>query len=512
MNNLRYVRYSRKSSEAKEKQALSITDQNLEADKVEVRDSLNVTHKLEESHSAFKPNNRPEFDKMIALIESRQVDAILTWKPDRLCRNPREGGHLLQLLQDGILKEIRCVTGEIFTPESDHLILQIHFGMANQYSRNLSQNVRRGLNHKCERGEYPRPAPIGYRSKGERGQKNIIPHTFEATILKEIFELMATGNYSLSYLAEYAAKKGLKTRRGKKLSKSHIHIILKCPTYYGYFYQNRELYKGNYDPIVSKPLWDMAQKALRNRSKPKVTVWRSDWNGLAYCGVCGCSVTVTNKVKFFKRTDRQVTYSYAHCTHRRGNCSQPPIPIPDLEKMMVDAASAITLDEDEWSLGIKLLKEKHKEEAGFGLNQLKHFERENHTQQEKLNKLVEMRADEELTREEFMSQKAMILKDIADIESRISDTKQSSRSWLELTEQYLNNAFHARDIMLDGSPEEKRMLILSIGENLILEDKKLKFSFKQPYDILLLPEYRQSVLGVLDSNQNKRIQSPLSYR
>src|SRR3990170_2803546 len=189
MNNLCYIRYSRKSSEAKERQALSINDQNLECDQVEVREALNVSYKLDESHSAFKPNNRPEFDKMIALIESHQADAILTWKPDRLCRNPKEGGHLLQLLQDNILKEIRCATGEVYTPESDHLILQIHFGMANQYSRNLSQNVKRGLNHKCERGEYPRPAPIGYEGFGEIGQRKMRPHPFEFSLIVKCFEL-----------------------------------------------------------------------------------------------------------------------------------------------------------------------------------------------------------------------------------------------------------------------------------------------------------------------------------
>src|SRR3990167_3357162 len=211
MNNLRYIRYSRKSSEAKERQALSINDQNLECDKVEVRESLKVTHKLDESHSAFKPNNRPEFDKMISLIESNQVDAILTWKPDRLCRNPKEGGQLLQLLQDGKLKEIRCATGEIYTPESDHLVLQIHFGMANQYSRNLSQNVKRGLNHKCERGEYPRPAPIGFEGFGDRGNRNIKPHPFEAPIILEACQLASDGQHSLGHLEEYIYSKGLRT-------------------------------------------------------------------------------------------------------------------------------------------------------------------------------------------------------------------------------------------------------------------------------------------------------------
>lgn len=499
-SNLLYARYSRKSSEAKEKQALSITDQNLECEEVEIRESLEVAYKFEESKSAFKPNNRPEFDKMVSLIEGGYINAIITWKPDRLCRNPKEGGILLQLLQDKTLKEIRCATGEAYTPDSDHLVLQIHFGMANQYSRNLSQSVVRGLTHKCERGEYPRPAPLGYEGQGERGQRTIHPHSFAAPILKEVFQLAAAGSFSLGYLVNYAEKKGLKTKKGKHLGKSHLYNTLTSPTYYGYFYQNGILYKGNYEPIVDKTLWDMVQKALKNRSKPKVNSWDTDWNGLAYCGICGCAVTVSNKVKHFKRTDRTVTYSYAHCTHRRGDCTQPPIPIKDFERMILNAVSKITIDKEAWELGIQLLKEKHKQETNTNLNQLKHYELEYHTLQEKLNRLVDMRADEELTKEQFMDQKNTVVKDIAGVEARINDTKLSARSWLQLTEEYLNTAFNAKDIMQDGTAEEKRKLILAVGENLILKDKVLQFSFKQPYDVLLLPKYRTNVLGDRDSN------------
>lgn len=105
-----------------------------------------------------------------------------------------------------------------------------------------------------------------------------------------------------------------------------------------------------------------------------------------------------------------------------------------------------------------------------------------------------MRADGELTCEEFMAQKAKILEDMAGVESRINDAKHSARNWLELTEEYLTNAFQARDIVLEGTAEEKRRLLLSVSENLILQDKKLQFSFKKPYDVLLLPEYRTSML------------------
>lgn len=171
-NDLKYIRYSRKSSEAREKQVASIDDQNAECEKIRVQQDLNVVIRLKEAKSAFKPGVREKFQLMIEKIIAGEVNAILTWKPDRLCRNPEEGGKLLQMLQDGLLKEIRTAMGDVYTQESDHLVLQIHFGMANQYSRNLSQNVKRGNKYKCERGEYPREAPVGYQGYGERGKRN----------------------------------------------------------------------------------------------------------------------------------------------------------------------------------------------------------------------------------------------------------------------------------------------------------------------------------------------------
>jgi len=110
MNSFRYIRHSRNSSEAKERQALSIPEQKIECKKYAVKESLNITHELEESKTAFKPHKRPEFDKMIAFLESGQADSILTWHLNRLARNPEEGGKILQLLQDGTIKEIRTAS------------------------------------------------------------------------------------------------------------------------------------------------------------------------------------------------------------------------------------------------------------------------------------------------------------------------------------------------------------------------------------------------------------------
>ncbi len=495
-----YIDYCRKSSEAKERQVASLKDQRSENIKVEKRDGLHVKYRFAESRSAFKPHNRPDFDKAIQLIKTGKANAFLTWKEDRLCRNPEEGGIILQMLQDCILKEIRTATGSVYTPDSDHLILQIHFGMANQYSRNLSQNVKRGLNHKCERGEYPRPAILGYEGFGIRGQRIVRPHPVEGPLIQQAYEMAKTGGYSLSYIAKFLHDKGLRTKRGKKISKSHLHGILTNIVYYGYFYHNGELFEGTFEPLITKKLFDDVQESLQRRSRPKVKVWEHTYNGLITCGDCGCQITTTVKTKYFKRTNRTVVYTYHHCTHRRGVCKQQAITGKRLERLLLENMAKIKIDEESWRLGIELFKAKYQEEMEKFSKRGRYLQNQLDTIQTRLKYLVRMRADQELTKEEFLEQKSELLNEKKEVKEKRADNEYSADTWLELCTKYLDNAFSAKERIEHGTRQEKRDLILDLGQNLILKDGKLDFRLKQPYDVLLLPEYRTNVLPREDSN------------
>ena len=499
---LRYIRYSRKSSEAKEKQALSIQDQNSECDELSLKENLIVSYRLEESKTSYKPHQRPQFDQMLALLTEGKADAILTWKEDRLCRNPEEGGKVLQMLQNGVIKEIRTVSGAIYTPDSDHFVLLIHFGIANQFSRNLSQNVMRGFKHKVKRGEYPKPAPYGYENCGLKGARNIRPHAFEAGLIKELFEIAASGKYSLLSLESWLYKKGLRTRHGNKIMKSSIRRALGNPAYYGYFNYGKELYKGTFEPLISKTLFDKVQTILRDRSKPKFLLDESlrQYNGLIKCGECGCAITTTVKTKYYKRTDRTQLYTYHHCTKRKGYCSQQSVTSEELNNELIQRIEKISIDKEVWQLGVKLLKAKHAEVYEQKAKQLSEYNRKYELLQNKLNVLIDMRAGGELTKEEFIVKKQLLLEEQAQIEAFLGDTKSSSRNWLEMVEKYLDTAFYARKLLISGSAEEKRKLINAVGENLFLRDKKLNFSFKKPFDLLLQPELRTDVRERRDSN------------
>ena len=79
------------------------------------------------------------------------------------------------------------------------------------------------------------------------------------------------------------------------------------------------------------------------------------------------------------------------------------------------------------------------------------------------------------------------------------------KSSKELAEKFFETAFQAREVMESKDLEVKRELVRTVGWNLFLKDKKLQFSFKKPYDVLLQPSFRSDVQGRRDSNPQESL-------
>lgn len=503
MNNIKYILYARKSTEAKERQVASIPDQQSECKKLAEIQGLHITHELSESKTAFKPNKRVEFSKMLRILDSQEATGILTWKPDRLVRNPAEGGVVLQMLQDGIIKEIRTPAGEVYTPDSDHLILQLHFGMSNQYSRNLSQNVKRGLNYKVQRGEYFRMAPIGYENYGDTGKRNIRPHPIEGPKVKELFSLAAEGKYSFGTLKDHAKDIGLKNKSGRPLSKSQIARILVHPVYIGYFTFNGQRLKGMFEQLVPDNLFYKVQEVLSTRNRPRIKIKGNLFNGLIRCDECGCSITTT----YVK--SRGLTYH--NCSKKRGPCKTKYLRHEKLLEYVDEYLNKIVLDPEIVKLSIELLKAKNLYETST----LAQKRTMNHNEEEiiksKLEKLLDLRVSEEITKEEYLLKKEALTKDLDHIHALRMDEWDSSENWLEHAEKFLETCLDAKNIVLFGTEEEKRDLLLFTSSNRVLRNGKLVITPKTPYDLVVNLPSRTTWLGDRDSNPNRRDQNPQSY-
>lgn len=490
---LKYISYFRKSLEHVDRQALSIEAQKRELLEYARMNKLQVVQILEESQSAYKLG-RPIFDKMMRLFEEGIANAILVWKPDRLARNALDGGRVIQALDDKVLQEIRTPY-EIFRQEDNRMMLYIHFGMSNDFSRQISANVKRGNRQKYVRGEFCGHAPLGYLNVKVGNSRNIAPDPVKAPFVIRLFEEYASGNYSVQEMCRRASEWGITSLFGNKMAKSGMYTLLRRPVYYGVFKHGGEYHEGSFDPLISKELFDRVQEVLGERGKPRKQDWVHAYKGLIKCAGCGCAITAETKTKHYRRTNRDASYTYYRCTRRRGPCSQPGVTEQELEGMIKAYVSQIVIDREVWELGVDLLKVKHSQEVEQDIQTRRQFEVEKDKVERSLEKLLKLRLDEEITPEEYADQKKLLMDRKLELNEKLDDREHTSNSWLELTENFFETAFQAREVIEKGNLEQKRELVRAVGWNLILRDKYLQFSFRKPFDVLLQPHIRSDVQG-----------------
>lgn len=130
----KYVLYARKSTDDPQRQVRSIGDQIFECKQLAARLGLNVIKVLEETKSAKKPNRRPMFRQMLHDLKKGVYDSILTWNPDRLARNMKEGGEIIDMIDEEEIKDLKFVTHHFTKDANGKMLLGMSFVLSKQYS------------------------------------------------------------------------------------------------------------------------------------------------------------------------------------------------------------------------------------------------------------------------------------------------------------------------------------------------------------------------------------------
>ena len=201
--------------------------------------------------------------------------------------------------------------------------MSVEFGMANQFILDLSANTKRGLREKVRRGEYPSRAPIGYLNDSRT--KTIVIDRRKSKIIKQMFELYASGNSTLEAVSLFLKDKGITSKNEKILKRDRITYVLSDPFYYGFFQYTGELHQGRHEPIITKQLFDKVQEVLRKRGHQRDNPKNQPQPlcGLLKCAECGCSITAETKTKHQKNGNVH-NYLYYRCTKKKGHCSSYP--------------------------------------------------------------------------------------------------------------------------------------------------------------------------------------------
>lgn len=515
-----YFLYCRKSSEAEDRQVLSIESQMNELKNLAERLNLPVIDILTESHSAKAPG-RPVFNDMVKKINQGKADGIVCWKLDRLARNPIDGAQISWMLQRGIIRHIQTYDRSYY-PEDNVLVMNVEFGMANQFILDLSKNVKRGLKTKAEKGWFPSTAPLGYlndKSKG-KGRNEIVKEPDSFNLVKKMWELMITGRYSPPKILRLANNKwGFRTAHGKLLSRSTIYRIFTNPFYYGWFEYpvgSGNWYKGAHQPMITQKEYDRVQMLLGRKGRPRPKKHTFAFTGLIRCGGCGAMVTAEEKnqvicsacrYKFSSNNKRQcpkcgtaiekmkkptiLNYIYYHCTKKKKpKCTQGSIEVKELERQIDDYLSRIHISERFKNWAIKHLKEENKNEIKSRESILSSQRKAYDGCLKKLDNLFQLKISplntngNLLSDEEYAKQKTELFVEKTRLEEILNDTSDRVEKWLDTAEKTFDFACHARHWFAKGSPKQKGRILQAIGSNLTLNDKKLHIQLKKPLGLI----------------------------
>src|SRR3989338_410282 len=487
-----YFIYCRKSSETEDRQVLSIESQTNELTSLASRLSLQIEKIFSEAQSAKEPG-RPVFNEMMKRIYKGEARGIICWKLDRLARNPIDGAAVIWALKQNGIEII--TTNQTYRQGDDNTILMyIEFGMAQKYIDDLSRNVKRGNKTKLEKGGWLGGAPIGYLNHTDPLTKEItlIVDKERFPLIRKMWDLLFTQSYSVRQIVNIANDEwGMRTRKtrrqgGRPISLSTGYKIFTNPFYCGLMIRREGEFPHRYQKMVTAGEFDRVQLILGRQSKPRPKTHEFAFTGMIRCGECGCLITAEDKIKINKGNRRIHDYTYYHCTKRKREikCSQRYLEVKKLEKQIDDYLGRIQISEEFKNWAINYLRSRNDKEIEDRTARYKNLQEAYSQSQRQLDNLTRMRYRELIADEEYTRERNRLRIEMAQTKEKLGDTEHRAESWLGVSEKVFSCACHARERFRKGDLQTKKLILESIGSNLVLKDKKLSLEFKKPFFVI----------------------------
>ena len=478
---LKHFIYARKSTEDEDRQILSIDAQLSELRNISVQESRTVLTILTESKSAKDPG-REVFNDMIRRIEKGEANAILTWKLDRLARNFEDGGRIIGLLQRGVIQQIRTFE-RTYLPSDNVLMMAVEFGMANQYVRDLSTNILRGIREKLRRGIFCGKAPLGYQN--DHKQHTIEPHPVNFKKMKRVLENFAAGTRSLTAVQREMAKAKLYgARSGKPPVLTSIDHLLRNPFFYGVISYKGELHPGSHVPMISKKTFDDIQRALAAAGRPRKASIREGFffRNFATCGSCGLSITVERHVK---KSGRR--FHYYRCTHkdRKKVCEYRDFVREEEFHAEVKRNVSLVSIPTEWKERFLARIETWQEEASQAAeHKAKALRQELVELKSKIDRLNNAFANGGIDLQEFKEMKNPLVTKKVETEQNLVVIETTRSQRLEPLKNWVLEANRAENWASENNWLEMKSFLQKVGSNRVLLAQTLTVSFKKPWNFL----------------------------
>ena len=476
---MKAVLYCRVSTKEQEQEGFSLDAQEKTGCDYARRNNLRIDRVWKMSESAWS-KGRNQFGQMIEYVKRHSdIDHVIFDCLDRMTRNDFDKLKVYELIKEHGKTIHFARTGKTINVNSgsdDEFLFDIEVAVAKKWSNDISRKASMGMREKAEQGFYPGLVPLGYLNDRATGSVTVDAET--APLVVKAFELMASGQWSLSMLVDKLHVLGLRTRKQNKLQKSSLEQMLKNPFYYGVFLWKGLQYSGKHDPIITKQVFDAGNAAMAGRGHPaKPRKNGFSFNNLATCGICDCKV-------IGERQKGQ--YVYYHCTHSKG--THKGIPYIREEKfagLLGDTVKRVTISDDCLSWLRDVLEDSRDSVLHSIDGRVATLTREKGLLEIRLSRLCDSLCDGVIQAEIFNRKEREYKGLLADVLIGLDECKSDRHIEASDGIQILEQANHLYASYLDMDYGKKAELLRMIASNYVLDRGSLSATYRKPFKMFL---------------------------
>ncbi len=441
------------------------------------RNNYNIIDKYIDRALSGTTDNRPEFLKMIRDSSKKEFDYIVVYQLDRFARNRYDSAiYKNKLKKYGV--RVLSAKENINDDASGILMESVLEGMAEYYSAELSQKVKRGMEINAEKCL----CTGGNRTLGFRIDENkkfqIDPDT--APIVRMIFELYANGS-TIPEITNQLNHLGYKTVQNKPFGRNSIRNILHNKRYIGtYTYNDMEIPEG-IPRIISDELFEKVQLILeKNKKAPARAKARERYllTTKLFCGHCKEMMTgFSGTGKLGK------VYRYYECKNiKHSKCNKKRVRKEYIEDIVVDVCRGLLTTENINRITTETVKIFQADTESYNLQYLKkQLNSDNRKRRNLINAVAE--CDNDSIRKSFYEEIISIEKEIKTIETEIIAEEKKHRIVTEPQIKFFLNS------LKKGNANDERYrqaLINTFINKIFLYDDKLTFVFNSGNESIII--------------------------
>ncbi|MFA6446317.1 MAG: recombinase family protein [Candidatus Paceibacterota bacterium] len=458
-------------------------------------------------------DNRPDFLQMLNECEnkSQKIQAVIVYHTDRFARNEYDHAlHKRSLKKIGI--ELISVMQPMIDESPEGYLMDGMMASINAYySRDLSRKTIRGMLGRWNAGWWPSWSPPGYVNINREGQLSRKFYSVEKQklydnlnrkldpievdlitghLIPESFQLYATGDYSYLKLASVMSKKGLLGMNGKPIAPQSMHAIITNPFYFGLMRHGGKEKVGKHKALISKGLFDLCHyvsarhRQFLTRSRKHQFLLR----GMLYCAIHKGKKRVSgfgpNTIyeEDYRRLTACTNYdinskarseiSYYYCGVR-GGCPTTSVATEKLEEQVANYIKKMEFKPAFIELVKKKVKTILEQNRGDINGQIQGLENRRKGFKNKLNNLIDMRANGELTRETFKDSQDEAEARINEIDAQILELENKAKIDYRLVDEVLSLTTNIYQTYMDAPDFLKRHYLRLFFERIYIKDKKV---------------------------------------